>query len=236
MSLDNSSSFLVTVGFTANGDVSDYDLAEQQVLLDAAARVAGFTSTPPGSTITITSASVNIEITFPVATAEEANAAQSTLGTLTTPAAVSNALSTQIGNAGGLIVVDSVSGGVMQMESGATAAFVQRSPLSVSAAQSSGSSGSVAESGMLFNLVIILSILLGVTTLSIVVICYLRGHFGVAAKLSRMPSVRRVPRPKMVKLHGVAAAKAPEGFGLPLEAMDVAHALTDSPHFQGEKV
>ena len=52
------------------------------------------------------------------------------------------------------------------------------------------------------------------TSTCVLLLFYLRGHcFGKEAKLRRLPTVRKA-RPRMTKVQGVHATKAPEGFGL----------------------
>jgi hypothetical protein len=56
----------VTVTFTAAGTPDDFSPTERNALLQAAARAFGFVAgAPPGSTVLITAASVNIEFIFP---------------------------------------------------------------------------------------------------------------------------------------------------------------------------
>ena len=56
----------VTVTFTAAGTPDDFSPTERNALLQAAARAFGFVAgPPPGSTVLITAASVNIEFVFP---------------------------------------------------------------------------------------------------------------------------------------------------------------------------
>jgi hypothetical protein len=64
----------VEVSFKGSGEVNDYDEAAKTAVLDAMATAAGFLSTPSGSSITVTAASVLFKCTFPVATAEDAQA------------------------------------------------------------------------------------------------------------------------------------------------------------------
>jgi len=56
----------VQVSFTANGDVSDYDAAEQAAILSTLSTSAGFASLPGDSTLTLTAGSVTFLATFPV--------------------------------------------------------------------------------------------------------------------------------------------------------------------------
>ena len=56
----------VQVSFTANGDVSDYDAAEQAAILSTLSTSAGFASVPGDSTLTLTAGSVTFLATFPV--------------------------------------------------------------------------------------------------------------------------------------------------------------------------
>lgn len=83
---------------------------------------------------------------------------------------------------------------------------------------------------MLINVVIILGVLLAGAVATLMCVCYLRGRlFGSDAKMRRMPTVRRAPKPRMVKVHGVS--KAPEGFGLDPEEIDN---FNSSPNKTGE--
>ncbi len=68
----------VSVGFVASGSPSDYDDSQRSLLLAALSDALGLGPAPPdGSTLEITAASVNVVATFPVASVQEAAAAQS---------------------------------------------------------------------------------------------------------------------------------------------------------------
>ena len=58
---------------------------------------------------------------------------------------------------------------------------------------------------------------------------YLRGRLfsGDHTKISRMPTVRRSPQPKMVKVRGT---RAPEGFGLDEEEIKRLESQTHTAH------
>lgn len=88
--------------------------------------------------------------------------------------------------------------------------------LAIGANSSSDLSSIGIDSGLL-QLVVILGVLLAImTAVVLTILLYLRGagpFAGKASRTRRMPSVRRA-KPRMVKVHGVQASRAPAGFGL----------------------
>ena len=81
------------VAFTASGDVTDFTTERRAALLDALARAAGLSTTPPGANLTITPASVRIEATLPVANSSAASTAATNLeSALSSPAAATSML------------------------------------------------------------------------------------------------------------------------------------------------
>jgi hypothetical protein len=123
----SAAAYSVDTSFTASGDPSDYSTSERTALLDATALALGFTSTPPGSTISLTSGSVVVSCTFPVATESAAAAATAAAATFTTPAALTTAINAQLQAAGATITVDSTGTG-FTAETGATASSVASTP------------------------------------------------------------------------------------------------------------
>ena len=90
--------FSVQVAFTASGSVEDYtDPIIKSVVLDVLANLAGLDSAPPGATLTVTAASVNVVATFPVASEEAVGAASTAFSTAAASAADLGAAFTSAG-------------------------------------------------------------------------------------------------------------------------------------------
>jgi hypothetical protein len=86
----------VVVSITAAGSPEDFDTTERHSLLQAAARAFGFTTgAPPGSTVTITAASVNIRFVFPTDPTTAATI-RSTANSFTSAAALQTAIVAQL--------------------------------------------------------------------------------------------------------------------------------------------
>ena len=112
----------VVVSFTAAGNPEDFDTTERNALLQAAARAFGFTTgAPPGSTVTITAASVNIQFVFPT---DQSTAAtiQSTANSFTSPAALQSAIVAQLTTP---LAIESTGGGSLAVTSTPTVAVSQ---------------------------------------------------------------------------------------------------------------
>ena len=83
--------FSVVVAFTASGDIADYTHAKMAAITDVVASEAGLTSAMHAS-IKVTSASVSIEVSLPVASSAEAAAAAALLSTPFSSAAAATQL------------------------------------------------------------------------------------------------------------------------------------------------
>ena len=81
------SGFSVQIAFTASGSVEEYTDEVRATVLDVLAGLAGFDSTPPGATLTVTAASVNVVATLPVASETAAETASAAISTAVASAA-----------------------------------------------------------------------------------------------------------------------------------------------------
>jgi hypothetical protein len=86
----------VTLSFRVAGNPEDFDTTERNALLHAAARALGFTTgAPPGSTVLITAASVNIQMAFPTDPSTAATI-QSTAASFTSATALQSAITAEL--------------------------------------------------------------------------------------------------------------------------------------------
>jgi len=213
----------IALEIAASGDVSDYTAAvTNEIAASAAARLG-----VPASDVTVIVLSGSVIIRIEIATTSAASSA------------IMNTVQASYSSTTG---AQSLLAGVTSMAITVTSAPTTTPPTPgaqqvpsdnsslVSSPNGVAQTADAADDSTLVTAVIVLSILLAATTCVILVICYLRGRcFGTAAKVSRMPSVRRAgPRPKMHKgaiKVSRTGTKAPEGFGFPLEDLDSAVTL-----------
>mmetsp|Transcript_46064 Transcript_46064/g.120671 ORF Transcript_46064/g.120671 Transcript_46064/m.120671 type:complete len:646 (-) Transcript_46064:108-2045(-) len=102
----DSISYNVVMSFTASGAPDDFPegSSERQTLLDACTSLAGFASTPVGTTMTITAASIAVDVNIPV---QDASAATAAKATITTNAGTTAALQSSLQAAGVSVTVTS---------------------------------------------------------------------------------------------------------------------------------
>ena len=203
--------YVVTASFSIDADVASFDGAAFR------ARLASLQVGVSASDIQLTVSSGSIIVVARIA-APSAASAQGLVGTLqsTSSADLSDVLNVPVQS------VLNVEAASARPPSSATAQDLTPSlVVNGSSSALSNDNSAAVETGLLLTAVVVLAALLLVTLVVIVCICYLSGRiFGAEARMIRLPSFRRrAPKPRMVKVHGMAS-RAPSGFGLDDDEID----------------